>query len=330
VNHGNRLIATMAMLAAMGCSAGAVTPDEGGAGFAAGAAGTGSAGLAGGAAGTRGAAGASGSAGAAGVAGNPRPGIAGNGGAGSGAAGNGIAGNGGAGGAAATAVGFVSVVSVATAMMPGYQARAGFYTGEECAYREIGPCGIVSCTGAAVAADAGSITITGGAEPVTLASAAAAYTPVMGTRALWQGGEALTIAAAGSATGVPAFQATVTAPPGVMLTGLGAAAWPGEAQVTPAPRTTPITVRWSSQAMQVSVDLYGAQGGASCTFPGFGGTGTIPAEVLALIPPGEAELSVASLGLEQLVAGRFVVDLALVSLATTAAGGAGFAILTLQ
>jgi len=317
----------------IGCNAGTVTSDEppapgllgpadSGAAAAAGAGGT-TGGSAGARPGTGGASGASG-AGAAGRAG----GAAGAGAAGSagGGAGPGAGGAGGAGAGPVPAGGFVAVSSFAGAM-PGYQAFAGFSSGGACTSQVVGPCLLSTCTSPPTPADAGVVTITGGAETVTLTAQAGQYAPVEGMRALWAGGEVLRFSAAGGA--VPAFSGMVTAPPPLVVSSLGDAAWPTAA--VPAPRSAPLVVRWApGAATDVVVFVDTMQGGVGCGFPASAGMGTVPAEALAALPAGSAFLSVASTAGDTVLAGAFEIDLELQTAATTPSGAFAGAELTLQ
>lgn len=324
--------ALLSTLLWLGCNAGTVTTDEppspgllgpADSGGAAGAAGAGAA--AGGGAGARPGAGGAGAAGA-GAAGR----AGGTAGAGGGAAGGAGAGaGGGAGGAGAgpdPAGGFVAVSSSGGAM-PGYQAFAGFGSGGACASQVVGPCILSTCTSPPTPADAGVITITGGAEAVTLTPQAGTYPPAEGMRALWTGGEVLRFSAAGGT--VPAFSGTVTAPPQVVVSTLGDAAWPTAA--VPLPRSAPLVIRWSTGAMtDVLVYVDTQQGGVGCAFPASAGTGTVPAEALAALPAGAAFLSVSTIAGDTVTAGAFAIDLELQTAATTQTGAFAGAEVTLQ
>lgn len=83
----------------------------------------------------------------------------------------------------------------------------------QCTSSTLGECKITKCTGSGsptTRPDAGAIDVTGGTRAVTLTPmASGAYLSPSSNDTAWNGGETMTVAAAGSASGVPAFSTTI-------------------------------------------------------------------------------------------------------------------------
>lgn len=326
------------------CGAGPLAPEPDGGGGRAG-----GPGLSGG--------GAGGTTGGGGGAGSPGGGRTGSGGAPGGGAGAGAAGGGAGGGAAggsaglpggglgggggaepATGGGYVSVGSFSSGgsmPMGGYYASAGFSRGDGCQVQPAGPCAVIRCDGPAGAPlGAGTISIGGGAAPVTLApDTAGVYTTAMGEQPLWQGGERITIAGTGDPAGVPGFSAALVAPAPVVGTTVGAAGWPSEpGQSLAVPRGAPLQVAWmAGGAGMVGVSVETMAGPlVSCLFPAGAGSGAVPAEALGALPAGSAFVVLVSLAEQETLAGPYPVSLALVTQGRTATGAPTYAEATLQ
>jgi hypothetical protein len=154
-------------------------------------------------------------------------------------------------------------------------------------------------------ASAGAITVTGGGFPLELDQTdGGEYAPLPNggsATALWVGGEALTVSAAGDT--VPSFVEEVAAP--TQLTVL-----------TPMPpilsRAAPFAFSWlGASAGQVTVDV-SEPGGATgsfleCQFDVATGTGTVPREALSQLPPGTVLLTVSTVTLTTVSPGPWLV-----------------------
>ncbi|HEX7601158.1 MAG TPA: hypothetical protein VF316_06110 [Polyangiaceae bacterium] len=215
-------------------------------------------------------------------------------------------------GTAATKGGDVYVASyaytIANTSVAGMSASAGFdsafgaATGN-CTTTTDGACTITSCTtggsdagSGAVPASAGIIQITGGNKPVQLVPSGPTYTAVTGQTALWGGGEQLDVSSAGAE--VPAFDLKVIAPGYVTVT---TPVWPAAGGKVPITRSQAFALAWTGGgAGDVVVAITGTAGSQStslsCTFSASGGSGSVPASALAMLPasPTSAAISITS------------------------------------
>jgi len=164
--------------------------------------------------------------------------------------------------APSTKGGFVSLLQARPAAVYTTTAHAGFYaappalTRAGCTATVTGACTVQECgappsagdagASSAAAPTAGEVTITGGliaASGIVLTpNADGTYGAQNGAAQAFQGGETLTVKAAGSATGAPAFEGkTVVAPTDVVVT-------PALSFVTPTAvsRTTDFTFNWTA------------------------------------------------------------------------------------
>jgi hypothetical protein len=151
-------------------------------------------------------------------------------------------------------------------------------------YASLGTIGTPTTTGG------GTISITGGAQPVTLKpvtmSGMVLYPSFTAATPLWNGGESLTLAIAGDA--VPAFSVTQVAPSRVTITQPPSSSGP-----LTIPHDRDFTIAWSGgSAGAVRFTLtFGASGPVAetqlvCLFPSGPGQGTVPAAALAMLPHG--------------------------------------------
>jgi len=163
-----------------------------------------------------------------------------------------------------------------------------------CTTRTEGACAVSLCTAAASTSTpraAGSLTVSGGTAPVTLApNADDTYTAVTGATELFASGATLTFdATGGSDGGVPAFSGMVIAPVNAVLTA------PALADGTPlAPsRTDPLALAWTASGSVGMIDVRfaaaltdGGVASARCRFPVAELSGSIPAAAFTDFPAG--------------------------------------------
>jgi len=134
--------------------------------------------------------------------------------------------------------------------------------------------------------NAGKLTLSGGAFPLSLALGPGGYSAVSDSeKALFEGGETLTFAAVG-ASDVPAFSVDLVAPSHVTVT--APVIIPG--QKLELDKTTPFTLEWSGEsAGQIEVVLSGPQQLPEpqttiiCRFDVAAGAAEIPVEALAKV-----------------------------------------------
>ncbi len=162
---------------------------------------------------------------------------------------------------------------------------------------------------------AGPITVSGGAS--TLVSTpmssifGSLYPNYMSLQALWSGGEAITVSAAGA--DVPAFSTTLMAPRAVAVT---APVWPDGGPMT-LPRDQDLTVRWSGISdgwVEIGLDGGSSLSRAvsiSCRFSPSSGQGVVPAALLAQLPSGDGGLLVRSVDSAQPTASGWNVEVTL-------------------
>jgi hypothetical protein len=154
------------------------------------------------------------------------------------------------------------------------------------------------------------ISIAGGVVATLSPEADGSYQPLHGTQSFWNGGEAVTVQSAGGQ--VPAFTGVLAAPVRLTVT----------APVLPAPGTRlaiphgqPLQVSWTGQSdgsLQVQVVTSDNHHTATCRFPVSAGTGSVPPEVLALLPLAEATLVIRGINGVPVRAGDWTVHLATV------------------
>jgi hypothetical protein len=223
--------------------------------------------------------------------------------------GGGATGGGGEGGGPAktyAGYGYVTVTSYAltqSAPSNGYVATAGFSRGSgssqgyACTTETVDGCTIVDCVASAGGSagelellEAGTVSIAGGAQSVTLSPGATKqYGAVTSAQvALFDGGETLGMQASGSAD-LPAFEGSVVAPTPIDVTS------PSFAQGAAIDRTTPLEVTWTGGAagmVSFSVTTVETSSGQTtatttlgCEAPASGGSLTVPAAALDRLSP---------------------------------------------
>lgn len=183
-----------------------------------------------------------------------------------------------------------------------------------------GPCAAYRCgpAGPITSTEAGVITVTGTTPPVTLEPSAVgqadpSYTEVESEAPFWAEGDVVTVSAAGGA--VPAFETTLVAPTRATITA------PDLAQPVVVSRAAGLDLAWTVEGqggeLAVSIGLSGDPAyQLVCGFPLDDGAATIPAAMLALLPPGtDARLGLVSRAQEVLDVGGFEVTVVLASLA---------------
>ncbi len=206
-----------------------------------------------------------------------------------------------------------------TAMQPpgttihgGSAAATFFTTSGPCTRSMMGNCEIDSCSGGpGTAASAGTVTITGAMQPISMMPAADhTYTAISTQTALFAAGDSLTFAAAGA--DVPAFSQMLTAPARVTIT---APVKPSNATLT-VTRAQDLTVSWSGggNTGQVLVALLpgSTSSGAMtlyCRFPAGSGQGSVPALALQHLQSGPGAFAMASISDGGTTAGDWAVRL---------------------
>ncbi len=159
--------------------------------------------------------------------------------------------------------------------------------GYECTTsNRIGTCYLESCTSSTTItyASAGTLTITGGAQTITLTpDATNKYAPFSAMTDLVQPGQMLTLTAAGAT--VPAYTATLAMPAPLTITSPSKTSTP-----LPVSRGADFTLAWSGgTAGNVSVSASSSSTGEPfvfCEFAASAGTGSIPGPLLAMLPAG--------------------------------------------
>lgn len=203
-----------------------------------------------------------------------------------------------------------------------------------CTTRTVGSCEVTQCAAAdsdagAAPQDAGTtntnrsagvITVSGGGQMVQLMPGADnSYASNSTMSDVFPAGTALTVSAAGDATGVPAFTASLTMPSAITLT------MPTLAPATAAsiPRTSPLAIAWTGGTTgKVRVLLTSSNSsGVICTFDAAGGTGTVPVDALSALPMGEGNILVAASDVREQSAGGF--NLSISTSRVNIIGGAG-------
>ena len=159
-----------------------------------------------------------------------------------------------------THTGFLFIQSFTAEQPPGTIVRGGTASAgfsavaDACAREVVGPCTISSCGAFASFADAGTVTITGGTQPVTLTPGVDhQYAPLTVQNTLFADGADLSFAAAGGM--VPAFDQSVTAPSRATIT--SPVEPPSQDPTLTIDRTQAFSIAWSGGGSgQVQVSLF--------------------------------------------------------------------------
>lgn len=207
-----------------------------------------------------------------------------------------------------------------------------------CTQRTQGACTINECTtpatdGGAAPQDAGAsnngarsagvITISGGGQMVQLMPGADnQYMTSNQQVQVFAPGTALTVSAAGDPMGVPAFTGMLTMPSAVTVT----APMLSFTAATPISRSQALAAAWTGGTTgKVSVVLVSSQSSSSvtvsCSFDAAGGTGTVPADIMALLPAGTGTIAVGSTDTREQMAGDYKVTLTSSALGLMGGGG---------
>jgi hypothetical protein len=151
--------------------------------------------------------------------------------------------------------------------------------------------------------NAGAIDVTGGLMPAHFTPLAdGSYDPVHLSSTGWNGGESLTVTAAGG--GVPAFAGSLVAP---KLATVSAPALPSADFMVD--RSKDLVFTFTGVASETVIVTFGANTSdpteVECVFAGSAGTGTVPAAALALLPAGGGYFQVVSRARTELTAGSW-------------------------
>jgi hypothetical protein len=206
--------------------------------------------------------------------------------------------------------GTITVTSAASSTQNSFTAGASFVMGviatsSACTTSYIGGCQASACT--VQSADAGSppvtsslvsggtVTISGGATPVSMTPTSGFYSDSSSSQALFTGGEALTFANSGAVA--PASSTTLVAPaPSTITTPVAASAYTitrsdgfALAWTGGGPGDVVITIQSSISSTQPGTQF----GSVRCLFPVGDGHATVPAAALAVLPAGNASFQLA-------------------------------------
>jgi hypothetical protein len=216
--------------------------------------------------------------------------------------------------------GFVSatVASFAPGSAPKTSIAAAFWD-EASGHRDVGPCTVRTGDAAAAPSTSGQVRLDLGDRadaPILLAPDTAGHYPnPAGKDATWAPGTELRLSSAGAE--VPAFSAVLHAPSALHVVEPGVTAG-----TVPIDRRAGLRVRWEAatrdagdvrvalrQEIATARGLSALQAGVSidCFFPRAAGTGTIPAEALADLQVGEANVMTYAVDAAHLHPGKFEV-----------------------
>lgn len=193
-----------------------------------------------------------------------------------------------------------AVVSQATA-------SAGFSIGPACPEQTLGDCTFTDCTFQGRDLEAGAVSILGGTAPVMLEDGMAL------TTAIFKGAETLRFVVGGSASGVPAFEETLVAPSATPVQFTFPALASGRGIVK---RSEPLAVTWTNATSgTVTVNLVVPRGPRSviaiCSYAAARGTASIPADLLARFPAGDAFAYLGALASKKVQRAPWTIDLVL-------------------
>jgi hypothetical protein len=216
----------------------------------------------------------------------------------------------------ATHSGYVSIQSYDAMNTPntptrGGTASAGFFgSGAFCTnLMTIGACDIATCVSTPPAGvSAGTITISGAAQAVTMTpTATATYNTFMTADPLFSGGEMITFTATGA--DVPAFMKSITAPTKATIT---APAKPSSTSpYLMISRSQDFSVSWTgggSGLVQVALTSSQADQRVFCRFEASAGTGKVPSAALAALATGTGGFAMASIAHSVFETGDYAIE----------------------
>ena len=194
----------------------------------------------------------------------------------------------------------------------GGQATAAFFAmGDYCTTTQvIGPCNVLACaSGFPPGVSAGTVTLTGAAQPITLMpDPDKTYPAAPSTTPLFSGGETITYAATGA--DVPAFSGTLVMPSRATIT---SPPKPAAAATLEVPRSQDFHVTWSGGGSgQVQIGLFGSGTDPQrliCYFDASAGGGSVPTAALAMLAAGSGGFAMATTAFTEVDEGDWAVQL---------------------
>jgi hypothetical protein len=170
----------------------------------------------------------------------------------------------------------------------------------------IGACEIAQClTASPPLVSAGTVTITGASQPITLTpDAMGQYAPMMVPTPLFTGGEMVTFSGTGATA--PAFSKAIKTPSKVTIT----------QPAKPAPylvvdRTRDFTVTWTGGGagkVQVALNSSTADRRLFCRFDASAGSGKLPTAALAMFAAGDGGYAMAAVTIDEAVVGDWGIE----------------------
>lgn len=141
---------------------------------------------------------------------------------------------------------------------------------------------------------AGKLTISGGSKTIEITPKADnTYAPsTSNSQTLWTGGEQLTAKLEGAAGGLPAFQASLTAPSRLKITAPLLAADAGKDSILDVTRSAGLSLAWTGSTTGTLVAYFSSTTGVEahtllCRFSPAAGSAQVPKEALATLTTGE-------------------------------------------
>ena len=212
--------------------------------------------------------------------------------------------------------GAASRIGLANFYVDGMPRADAHATNQSCHFSSSGLCQINDCTAMPGSASydygplagAGTITATVGAQSLVMPrnSAGSYQTSVEGF--FWNDGDPVSVSASGSGDGVPAFTATVMAPPEFVIR----APVVGDSYKVELPNRSAIPIEWDPGAGDVEVELVAGSPldhsvTAICKGSFSSGSLTLPAEAIAALPAGDADVLVIRSSVVKVAAGDWQV-----------------------
>lgn len=177
-----------------------------------------------------------------------------------------------------------------------YRLSASFFE-VPCANQTFGSC---VARGKCLATQSSAGDLTAGTGMISFSLGLGAYEEIGDSSGYYGAGDSVPIAATGG--DVPGFATTVDVPA------------PSSIDIVPitgvmVPRTSDLQISWEGGTGDVVVEIPPGNIDLRCTFPASDGIGRIPADALALVPPGRTELLFANSNTVTLELGEWTVSL---------------------
>ena len=186
-------------------------------------------------------------------------------------------------------------------------------TGATCVVTPIGECVVTACSGTASTGTtppedaAGTVTISGGSEVISLMTDTGSHQTQTTASLWWKGGDTVAISSTGAT--VKAFSGSLTIPEQVVVS----APYLPEQGAVQLTRASGLSLAWQGGAhgeavFVIAAGTAGSSASATCRYPATHTQATIPSSVLMLLPAGAATFSASTQSRTEQTVGTWLVS----------------------